>query len=100
MIFEQNDKTSEAATEHRRLARDAQNKKKGFLMGIRERVVKSETTSLTPIPKQKTVHFQFSPTPITDHNLENLKTMQHIKITKGICAHAMTIFPIVGTLCT
>ena len=36
-------------TEVRRLARDTQNKKKGFLMGIRERVVKSETTSSTPI---------------------------------------------------
>jgi hypothetical protein len=85
-------------TEVRRLARDTQNKKKGFLMGIRERVVKSETTSLTPITRLKTVHFQFSP--ITGLNFENFKTMQHIKITKGICPHAMTIFPIVGTLYT
>jgi hypothetical protein len=36
-------------------------------------VVKSETTSLTPITRLKTVHFQFSPTPITD--LEIRKTM-------------------------
>ncbi len=100
MIFEQNDKTSEAATEHRRLARDAQNKKKGFLMGIRERVVKSETTSLTPITRLKTIHFQFPRTPTADLNLEILTTTKHVKNTKGTCPHAMTIFPIVGTLCT
>ena len=40
LILERNDKTKEAATEHRRLARDTQNKNQGLLMGIRERAVK------------------------------------------------------------
>jgi len=100
LILDLNDKTRLAVTEHPRLVRDTQNKKKGFLMGIRDRVVKSETTSLTPITRLKTVHFQFPPTPTADLNLEILTTTKHVKNTKGTCPHATTIFPMVGTSCT
>jgi len=58
-----------------------------------------------PITKRlKTAHLPFAPTPIPDlntrFNLEILKTTKHVNTTKGTCPHAMTIFPIVGTLYT
>ena len=44
-LVEYHDKTSETMTEHRILPRATQNKKSGFLIGMRESVVKSETIS-------------------------------------------------------
>ena len=59
--MEKNDKTIEVIMKHRILPKDTQNNMKGFLIGMRDSVVKSQTTSWTPITRLKRVHFQFSP---------------------------------------
>jgi len=94
-IVEKNDKTSAAIMEIRMLPRDTENRKKGFLIGMRER---SETTSLTPITRLKRVHFQFSPDrAAADLKREHIHTTQHIKSTAGVCPHEMAIFTDTGT---
>ena len=99
-IVEYHDKTSETMTEHRILPRATQNKKNGFLIGMRESVVKSETTSWTPRKTPKRVHFQFKFSPDTVTFLprpERFQTRKHIKSTRGVWPHAMTIFKDSGT---
>jgi len=93
-ILEENDKTREVIIELRILATDTQNKWNGFWTGIKERVVKSETISWTPITILKRFHVHFS----CDVSLkpQHLQTAQDIKNTQMVCPQAMTIFTVTG----
>jgi hypothetical protein len=94
LMLEEDDKTREVIMEHRILTTDTQNNPKGFWIGIKESVVKSETKSWTPITTLKRVHFQF----LSDSLLKPkyLQTTQDTKNTKMVCPQAMTIFTVTG----
>ncbi len=94
LILEEDDKTREVIMEHRILTTDTQNKPKGFWIGIKESVVKSETKSWTPITTLKRVHFQFSSDILLKPKY--LQTTQENKNTKMVCPQAMTIFTVTG----
>ena len=96
LMLEEDDKTREVIMEHRILTTDTQNNPKGFWIGIKESVVKSETKSWTPITTLKRVHFQFS-LGIFLPKQEHIQTTQDINSTRSVCPHAMTIFTDTGT---